>query len=187
MHVCVCCICVCVWRHIVVSELMWEVFLCQSQKLQICILMSLDCHIKLLQWYFKPRLCFQEHYTENGMKGLKSIEKDAYNEITNYFRYCLFSIQNLGENCIFLKTNIGLFASIMVIMLSRWQNIFICLAFSMSDWLAKKYFVSHPVLHLGLLCVFLLLAIWVTGLVSGFLLKKRQLSFGLGQVSSSVL
>lgn len=33
------------------------------------------------------------------MKGLKSVEKDPYNEIINYFRYCLFSILNFGAKC----------------------------------------------------------------------------------------
>lgn len=74
LHVCVfVCVRVCVTQHTVVREVR-GVFV-PKPKLPICILMSLACHIKLLQWYFKPRLCFQEHYTECGMKGLKSIEK----------------------------------------------------------------------------------------------------------------
>lgn len=77
-HSCACvwvslCVCVCVKQHTVVREVR-GVFVAKP-KLPICILMSLACHIKLLQWYFKPRLCFQEHYTEYGMKGLKTIEK----------------------------------------------------------------------------------------------------------------
>lgn len=59
-------------------------FFVREPKLPICILMSLACHIKLLQWCFKPRLCFQEHYTERGTKGLKSKRKRGpCNEIIN--------------------------------------------------------------------------------------------------------
>lgn len=75
--------CVFVLQHAVCkrSELC---FFVREPKLPICILMSLACHIKLLQWCFKPRLCFQEHYTECGTKGLKSKRKRGpCNEIIN--------------------------------------------------------------------------------------------------------
>lgn len=65
--------CVCEIQRTVVTALR-GVFV-PKPKLPICILMSLACHIRLLQWYFKPRLCFQEHYTEYATKGLKSIKK----------------------------------------------------------------------------------------------------------------
>lgn len=71
------CVCMCAVfgriRHTVVRGVR-GIFV-PKPKLPICILMSLACHIKLLQWYFKPRLCFQEHYTECGMKGLKTQER----------------------------------------------------------------------------------------------------------------
>ena len=71
---CVCIyVCVCLIKHTVVRE--GRGVFEPKPVLPICILMSLTRHIKLLQWYFKSRLCFQEHYTEKGMKGLKSIEK----------------------------------------------------------------------------------------------------------------